>query len=53
MDGGVVDSEPVHYEADRRAMAAHGVEFTYENKKANYIGRTVRDTMFELSEMRP
>jgi beta-phosphoglucomutase len=51
MDGVIVDSEPVHYEADRRTMAAHGVEFTYENKKVNYIGRTVRDTMFELSEM--
>jgi HAD superfamily hydrolase (TIGR01509 family) len=50
MDGVIVDSEPVHYEADRRAMAAHGVEFTFEDKKANYIGRTVRGTMFELSE---
>lgn len=50
MDGVIVDSEPVHYEADRRAMAAHGVEFTFEDKKANYIGRTVRDTMFELSK---
>ena len=49
MDGVIVDSEPVHYEADRRTMAAHSVEFTLENKQANYIGRTVRDTMFELS----
>jgi HAD superfamily hydrolase (TIGR01509 family) len=32
-------------------MAAHGVEFTYEDKKVNYIGRTVRGTMFELSEV--
>jgi len=31
-------------------MAAHGVEFTNEDKKVNYIGRTVRGTMFELSE---
>ena len=31
-------------------MAAHGVEFTYEDKKVNYIGRTVRGTMFELSQ---
>lgn len=51
MDGVVADSEPIHYEADRRTMAAHGVEFTYEDKKVNYIGRTVRGTMFKLSEM--
>lgn len=51
MDGVIADSEPIHYEADRRAMAAHGVEFTYEDKKVNYIGRTVRGTMFELSEV--
>mgnify|MGYP001083670653 FL=1 len=50
MDGVIADSEPIHYEADRRAMAARGVEFTYEDKKVNYIGRTVRGTMFELSE---
>ncbi|MCH8235324.1 MAG: HAD family phosphatase [Chloroflexi bacterium] len=50
LDGVIVDSEPVHYEADRRAMASQGVEFTFEDKKANYIGRTVRDTMFLLSE---
>ena len=31
-------------------MTAHGVEFTNEDKKVNYIGRTVRGTMFELSE---
>jgi len=51
MDGVIADSEPIHYEADRRAMAAHDVEFTYEDKKVNYIGRTVRGTMFELSEV--
>ena len=51
LDGVIVDSEPVHYEADRRAMAAHGVEFTFEDKKANYIGRTVRETMFRLSKV--
>jgi len=51
MDGVIADSEPIHYEADRRTMAEHGVEFTYEDKKANYIGRTVRGTMFELSEV--
>ena len=51
MDGVIADSEPIHYEADRRAMAAHGVEFTYQDKKVNYIGRTVRGTMFELSEV--
>lgn len=50
MDGVIVDSEPIHYEADRRAMAAYGVEFTFDDKKANYIGRTVRDTIFRLSE---
>ena len=50
LDGVIVDSEPVHYEADRRAMASHGVDFTFEDKKSNYIGRTVRDTMFMLSE---
>ena len=50
MDGVIADSAPIHYEADRRAMAAHGVEFTYEDKKVNYIGRTVRGTMFELSQ---
>jgi HAD superfamily hydrolase (TIGR01509 family) len=50
MDGVIADSEPIHYEADRRAMTAHGVEFTNEDKKVNYIGRTVRGTMFELSE---
>lgn len=51
MDGVIVDSEPVHYEADRLAMAAHDVEFTFENKKANYIGRTVQGTMFELARV--
>ncbi len=51
MDGVIVDSEPVHYEADRLAMAAHNVKFTFENKKANYIGRTVQGTMFELAEV--
>ena len=50
LDGVIVDSEPIHYEADRRTMASHGVDFTFEDKKSNYIGRTVRDTMFMLSE---
>ena len=34
MDGVIVDSEPIHYEADRRAMASYGVDFTFEEKKA-------------------
>ncbi|MDA1258805.1 MAG: HAD family phosphatase [Chloroflexi bacterium] len=50
MDGVIVDSEPIHYEADRRAMASYGVDFTFEEKKARFIGGTVRGTMFQLSE---
>ena len=49
LDGVIVDSEPVHYEADRLALAAYDVPFTYENKIKNYIGRTVKGTMFDLA----
>ena len=30
LDGVIVDSEPVHYEADRLALAAYAGPFTYE-----------------------
>ena len=42
-DGVLVDSEPLHLEAERRALASRGIDFTLA-EKARFVGGTVRGT---------
>ncbi len=42
-DGVLADSEPLHLEAERRALASRGIEFSLADK-ARFVGGTVRGT---------
>lgn len=50
MDGVLVDSEPIHFEATRALLAAHGVAYTHEVND-NFFGCTDRD-VFRLLKAR-
>ena len=50
MDGVLVDSEPIHFEATRALLAAHGVAYTHEVND-NFFGCTDRD-VFRLLRAR-
>lgn len=49
MDGVLVDSEPLGYEALRQVMARHGVAFT-PGENQEFIGRTTADCVRTLRE---
>jgi HAD superfamily hydrolase (TIGR01509 family) len=49
MDGVLVDSEPLGYEALRQVMARHGVAYTLGDN-AEFIGRTTADCVRTLRE---
>lgn len=44
----IVDSEPIHYEAERLVLASFGIDFTPDDK-TKFIGNTVGCTAEELS----
>ncbi len=52
MDGVLLDSEPLHYEAVRQALAEQGVDFPYDDY-ARYLGTTLTSTWDELCERYP
>ena len=52
MDGVLLDSEPLHYEAVRQALAEQGVDFPYDDY-ARYLGTTLTNTWDELCERYP
>ncbi len=43
-DGVIVDSEPLHYESERAALAARGITFALSDK-TRFVGGTVRGTV--------
>jgi HAD superfamily hydrolase (TIGR01509 family) len=43
-DGVIVDSEPLHYESERVALAAHGIAFSVADK-TRFVGGTVKGTV--------
>jgi len=47
LDGVLVDGEPNYFAAERRLLAAYGVDFTEEMKRP-YIGRSTREVIAEL-----
>ncbi|QSX07536.1 HAD family phosphatase [Alkalibacter rhizosphaerae] len=49
MDGVIVDSEPLHFESDRRTMAEVGVDLIFEDMKP-YIGTPDRQTYGALKQ---
>jgi beta-phosphoglucomutase-like phosphatase (HAD superfamily) len=49
VDGLLVDSEPLHFEAERRVLEQHGVEFTSE-AKAEFVGVSLADVAKGLSK---
>ena len=52
MDGVLLNSEPLHYEAVRQALAEQGVDFPYDDY-ARYLGTTLTSTWDELCERYP
>lgn len=52
MDGVLLDSEPLHYEAVRVLLAEHGVEFPLEDY-FRYLGTTLTSTWDDLCERYP
>lgn len=48
-DGVIVDSEPIHLESERLALARRGIEFTLTDK-AGFVGGTVRGTAERICE---
>jgi len=52
MDGVLLDSEPLHYEAVRQALAEQGVDFPFDDY-ARYLGTTLTSTWDELCERYP
>ena len=52
MDGVLLDSEPLHYEAVRQALAEQGVDFPLDDY-ARYLGTTLTSTWDELCERYP
>ncbi len=52
MDGVLLDSEPLHYEAVRLALAEQGVDFPFDDY-ARYLGTTLTSTWDELCERYP
>ncbi len=48
LDGVLVDSEPIHYEAERLVLASFGIDFT-PSDKTRFVGNTVRRTAYELA----
>ncbi len=49
VDGLLVDSEPLHFEAERRVLERHGVEFTRE-AKTEFVGVPLVDVAKGLSD---
>jgi HAD superfamily hydrolase (TIGR01509 family) len=49
VDGLLVDSEPLHFEAERRVLERHGVEFTPE-AKAEFVGVPLVDVAKGLTK---
>jgi HAD superfamily hydrolase (TIGR01509 family) len=49
VDGLLVDSEPLHYEAERRVLENHGFEFTPE-AKAEFVGVPLVDVAKRLAK---
>jgi HAD superfamily hydrolase (TIGR01509 family) len=47
LDGTLLDTEDNYYEADRRALAAHGISFSKEDKR-RYIGGSSLDMMVDV-----
>ena len=52
MDGVLLDSEPLHYEAVRQILAEQGVEFPIEDY-LRYLGTTLTSTWDDLCERYP
>ena len=52
MDGVLLDSEPLHYEAVRALLAEHGVQFPLEDY-FRYLGTTLTSTWDDLCERYP
>ena len=52
MDGVLLDSEPLHYEAVRLILAEQGVDFPFDDY-ARYLGTTLTSTWDELCERYP
>ena len=50
MDGVLIDSEPIHFEATRSLLAGFGIDYTHEVND-NFFGRTDRD-VFRLLRAR-
>ncbi len=48
-DGVIVDSEPVHEEATRRAVRAIGMDFSHEKYVEEYIGFDDRDLLLAIA----
>lgn len=47
MDGVILDSEPIHYEVEKKIMNDNGHDFQFEDH-ARYIGQTTRDLWDDL-----
>lgn len=48
LDGTIIDSEPVYYQAERKLLAEHGIlDFTFEAKQ-EFVGRSTQDMMEKL-----
>ncbi len=52
MDGVLLDSEPLHYEAVRRLLAEQGIDFPLEDYY-RYLGTTLTTTWDDLSSRHP
>ena len=48
LDGVVADSEPLHYEAEKKALARHGVDLTLEDK-AEFVGYPLHEVAVRMA----
>jgi len=48
LDGVVVDSEPLHYKAEKEALARHGIDLTLEDK-AEFVGYPLHEVAVRMA----
>ena len=48
LDGVVVDSEPLHYKAEKEALARHGIDLTLE-AKAEFVGYPLHEVAVRMA----
>ncbi|HSW99239.1 MAG TPA: HAD family phosphatase [Candidatus Saccharimonadales bacterium] len=51
MDGVLLDSEPLHYEATKRTWARHGHHLTYDEYKRHFGGKTDKEGFTEYGKL--